>query len=149
MRASRAPGAPESRSWCARSRSGRPGTRHRGDGQPGTVTGHRRGSTRGRHDDLHPQLAGPFPRQWRHEVARPDLKDPDARGSVDIGGPDDGHDAASRPCIPSSAPTAASRAVCTSLSVPERNMRPNRPTARSSITVMFAAFSASFAAIAM
>ena len=50
------------------------------------------------------------------------------------------------PSICSSADTAASRAVCTSLSLPERNTRPNRPTARTSTMVMLAAFSASLAA---
>ena len=146
--------------------SGAPRRKSAGDGgrmertvPPGSEIGRRRHRRRGprrpvarvRIRDRHAELAGPLPGERRDDVLRPDPERGTARGSgVDVGGaPDGAHRGDSWPVISSNAATAASRADATSLSVPERNIRPKRPTARSSMTVIAAAFSASLAATAM
>ncbi len=69
-------------------------------------------------------------------------------GGDDVRFTDDTRDHAVRPSTDSRAATAASIAVDTSASVPLMKNRPYRPTARTSTTLIEAAFSASLAATA-
>src|SRR6202012_2303781 len=90
--------------------------------------------------ELYAQFRRPVAGQWGHHV--PGSHVDGAGGRFDLFGADDHEE----PSSCSRAYTAASRAVWTSLSVPDRNTRPKRPTARTSTIVMLAAFSASLAA---
>ena len=97
---------------------------------------------RGFGDEADVQLAGAVSCQRGDDVA---LRQAEFASCelLDLPDTDDSHVRASRLFR---TPTAASRAVATSLSVPDRNVRPNRPTARISTTLIVAAFSASLAA---
>src|SRR5687768_16227270 len=88
------------------------------------------------------ELGGPLPGQWGDEVTGTDDDPAGGHCGLDLAPADDAHSTSSG----TRAATAASRAVSTSDSLPERNTRPKRPTARISTTSMLAAFLASLAA---
>src|SRR5262249_34555792 len=91
--------------------------------------------------DSNIQFLGAIRREWGENISCGNHKDPICLLYVG-----NGYDTHFLPPNSSREATAALAAVSTSLSVPEMNSRPKRPTARTSIRLMLAAFSASLPA---